>query len=115
MFKIFEISDIVLTGMVSFWVGLMIADMLHTLKYKEFLGHEQYFIFVFFMKRTNLRNSAILTLIIDGLIVFSLSFMVTYKFELELFAIAGIVIGFIHLDGIIKTRKFVKNKILKSS
>ena len=104
---ILTLDDIIIGIMLVFWIVMLYVDISYTIKNKKFLKYESSFVFSFFYKKTKLPYAVLLTIITEiGIVVLS-PFIFVHEFDIEIIGIVSMVVGIIHIDGFLKTRKFI--------
>ncbi len=82
-------------------------DISFTIKNKKFLKYESSFILSFFVRKTKLFYAVPLTILCEIGLVVSSSFVFVHTWDIEIISIISVIVGIIHIDGLLKTRKFI--------
>jgi len=107
MFDILALDSIVISAMLVFWIAMLYVDISYTIKNKKFLKYESSFVFSFFVKKMKLFYAVLLTVLFEmGIVVLS-PFIFVHSFDVQIIGIVSMIVGIIHIDGFLKTRKFI--------
>jgi len=107
IFDILQLDEITIIVMLLFWWMMLCVDISFTIKNKKFLKYESSFVFSFFVKKTKLFYAVLLTVLFEiGIVVLS-PFVFIHNFDVQIMGIVSCIVGIIHIDGFLKTRKFI--------
>ena len=106
---ILQLDENTITAMLVFWILMLFLDISFTIKNKKFLKYESSFAFSFFVKKTKLPYAVLLTILCEITIVVLSPFVFIHAFDIEIMGIVSMVVGVIHIDGFVKTRKFINS------
>ncbi len=106
MLGILQLDENAITVMLVFWIVMLSLDISFTIKNKKFLKYESSFILGFFVRKMKLFYAVLLTILCEGIIVVSSSFVFVHTFDIEIISIVSVIVGIIHIDGFYKTKKF---------
>ncbi len=82
-------------------------DISFTIKNKKFLKYESSFVLSFFVKKTKLFYAVLLTVLFEVMIVVLSPFVFVHIFDVQIIGIVSVIVGIVHIDGFLKTRKFI--------
>jgi len=86
---------------------MLCVDISYTIKNKKFLKYESSFVLSFFVKKIKLQYAVLLTILCEVMIVVLSPFVFTHSFDVQIIGIVSCIVGIIHIDGFLKTRKFI--------
>jgi len=104
---ILVLDNMVIVGMIIFWIVMLSLDISFTIKNKKFLRYESSFVFSFFYKKIQLQYAVPLTILCEVMIVVSSPFVFIHSWNIQIISIVSVIVGVIHIDGFYKTRKFI--------
>ncbi len=107
MLDILQLDDIVVILMMIFWGMMLSLDISLTVKNKKFLKYESSFILSFFAKKMKLFHAVLFTILCEIGLVVSSSFVFVHTWDIQIIGIVSVIVGIIHIDGFLKTRKFI--------
>ena len=91
---------------------MLYIDISFTIKNKKFIKYESSFVLSFFAKKMKLQYAVLLTMLCEITIVILSPFIFVHTWDMQIIGIVGMVIGIIHIDGFLKTRKFITRNTL---
>lgn len=95
--------------MIIFWIVFMMIDISYTAKHSHLIQYEQSFILSFFVKKTNISNAVMLTILVEILFVLFFPILFMHEFDFQLSAIIAFTSGGVHISGILQNKQFIKN------
>ena len=104
---ILQLDENTISIMLIFWILMLYVDISYTIKNKKFLKYESSFVLSFFYKKMKLSHAVLLTILCEIIIVALSPFVFVHKFDIEIMGIVSCIVGIIHIDGFLKTRKFI--------
>ena len=92
-----------------FWLAACGTDMAYTVRHRRFLlKHEKSLVLRVLAGHLRLVHAVPATLAAEAALVVFSSFLVTYKWNPEFLSVAAVLVGMVHLSGIIESRSFVR-------
>jgi len=93
--------------MLVFWGMMLCVDISFTIKNKNFLKYESSFVLSFFVKKMKLSYAVLLTILCEMIIIVLSPFVFVHTFDIEIMGIVSCIVGIVHIDGFLKTRRFI--------
>ncbi len=104
---ILALDENTITVMLIFWIAMLSFDISFTIKNKKFLKYESSFVLSFFVKKTRLQYAVLLTILCEVMMVVLSPFVFIHTWDVQIMGIVSLIVGIIHIDGFLKTRKFI--------
>jgi len=93
--------------MLVFWIVMLSLDISYTIKNKKFLRYESSFILSYIIQKTKLQYAVLFTVLCEMCIILSSPFIFIHSRDVQIIGIVSCVVGIIHIDGFLKSRKFI--------